>query len=264
MTIIKLKGGLGNQMFQYAYGRNLELSGEKVVFDISFFTENRYRIDTARDFKLDKLNIETKAEFSKEKHLISDFLNKIMIYLGLKENGFWQSEKYFKDIKDIVRKEFTLKNPRSQASYSWQKKIEDTENPVSLHIRRGDYIEDPKTNAYHGVCDISYYKKALEIIEERLGKNIEVFVFSDDIAWAKENLTFIEKINFVSNNSIPDHEEMYLMSLCRHNIIANSSFSWWGAWLNQNQDKMVIAPKKWNNRYREEHEDLLPSDWMKI
>ena len=265
MMIIKLKGGLGNQLFQYAYGRNMELSGKKVVFDTSFFYANKARIDTARDFKLNNFNIQTKTDFLQKNQSISDFFAKILIRLGLKENGFWQSEKYFKNIENDIRKEFTLKNPLSGASAVWKEKMSKTENSVSVHIRRGDYVQNTKTNAYHGTCDIGYYENAIEkIIGITDDKNIEVFVFSDDINWAKENIKFLYPTSFVSSSEIADYEELYLLSICKYNIISNSSFSWWSAWLNQNGDKIVIAPKQWTTSKTSNQLDILPKTWIQI
>jgi hypothetical protein len=263
MKIIKIQGGLGNQLFQYAHGRNLELAGKKVIFDTSFFSNNRAKIDTARDFKLDKFNIETKAEFSNKNRQIFNILNKVTVKLGLKQN-FYQSERYFINIKDTIQKEFTLKNPLAPKSLVWEEKINSTTNSIALHIRRGDYILNTKTNSFHGVCDLAYYKSALDEMVKRLGNNINIFIYSDDIAWAKENLKFPYPIEFVSDSEIPDYEEMYLMSLCKHNIIANSTFSWWGAWLNQNPNKIVVAPKQWLANKTSNKLDILPESWLQI
>ena len=264
MKIITVKGGLGNQMFQYAYGRRLELSGKKVVFDTSFFEGNKAGKDTARAFKLKNFNIETKAEFSNKKHWFQKLKGKIKRKLGFAQEGLYQNERYFLDIKDTIQKEFTLKNTPGDESKTWKEKIENSPLSVSIHIRRGDYIENKKTNNFHGVCDLAYYAKALERMEKKIGDKIEIFVFSDDIIWAKENLKFPHPLNFVSDSKIPDYEEMYLMSLCKHNIIANSSFSWWGAWLNQNPNKIVVAPRQWLKDKTADKLDILPDNWIKI
>jgi hypothetical protein len=265
MKIINIKGGLGNQMFQYAYGRALEIKGKGVIFSTFLVNDGRAKIDTARDFKLDKFNLKTRAQFVNKKFLLSDFLNRVLNRLNFKENGFWQSEKFFKEITENIHQEFTLKNPVTIASATWQKKIQGIENSVSLHIRRGDYVLDKTTNAFHGTCNLEYYQKALAEISNKLkDKNIEIFIFSDDIAWAKTNLSFPHPIHFVSDPQIPDYEEMYLMSLCKHNIIANSTFSWWGAWLNKNPDKIVVAPKQWFAHKTADELDILSPGWLKI
>jgi len=264
-TLIKLNGGLGNQLFQYAHARDLELHGKKIKFDTSFFYGNKSKKDTARDFGLNNFNIKTKAEFSTKKHLIIEIFNKIKRRIGIKIEVFFQSEKYFLRSSNVIKEELALKNPLSLKANKWQTAIIDSNNSISLHIRRGDYVSDSKTNSYHGTCDIEYYKKALEILVGKLGrKNIDIFVFSDDIAWAKENISFPYPTHFVSDPNIPDYEEMYLMSLCKHNIIANSTFSWWGAWLNQNPDKIVIGPKQWFRNKTSEELDILPKEWVTI
>ena len=178
--------------------------------------------------------------------------------------GFWQSEKFFKNIEKIIRKEFTLKNPLSNYANVVFEKIKSTPISASLHIRRGDYVLEPHTNAYHGVCGLDYYQKAYEELVKKINSPFEIFVFSDDIEWVKENLRLPGKMHFVSNPNIPDYEEMFLMSCCTHNIIANSSFSWWGAWLNPNKNKIVIAPKQWFANKNEDAKDIVPESWIKI
>ncbi|MFZ2038574.1 MAG: alpha-1,2-fucosyltransferase [Minisyncoccia bacterium] len=261
---VKIQGGLGNQLFQYAYGKNLELAGKKVVFDTSFF-HNKSSSDTARDFKLNNYNIETKSPFCdcRESALIRNF-RRVLRHLKIIGNGYYQSEKYFKNIEAEIRKEFTLKNSLTKEALTWQEKIKGVENSVSIHIRRGDYVQDQKTKAFHGSCDIEYYKKGLEVVTNKIGKNIEIFVFSDDIDWAKTNLSFAYQTNFVSNPAIFDYEEIYLISLCKNNIIANSTFSWWGAWLNQNPNKIVVAPKQWLANKTSDKLGILPTDWTQI
>lgn len=267
MKTIYLKGGLGNQMFQYAYGRSLELSGKKILFNTSFFNGARPKIDTPRNFKLNNFNIQTKAEFVNRQSQIIDFINKFLKKLHLKNEGFgyWQSEKYFQNFRLEIQKEFELKNPLTKESLDWQEKIKKTNNSVSIHIRRGDYIQDQKTKNFHGGCNLEYYQKALaEVIQRSRNNNLELFIFSDDITWAKENLQFPYPINFVSDKQIPDYEEMYLMSQCINNIIANSTFSWWAAWLNQNPNKIVIGPKQWFNSKTSNEIDILPKTWIQI
>jgi hypothetical protein len=131
-------------------------------------------------------------------------------------------------------------------------------------VRRGDYVTSPKTNSVHGTCSLEYYYDSFNLIEKQ-HKNSHYFIFSDDIEWCKQNLEFIKNKTFIELSANErDHEEMYLMSQCKHNIIANSSFSWWGAWLNQNPDKMVIAPKKWFHDQQINTNDLIPDTWIRI
>jgi len=260
---VKLKGGLGNQMFQYAHGRSLEFSGKKVIFDISFFENNKAKRDIARDFKLYNFNIDTRVKFVNKKNIYLDFVNKVKRKIGFSFEEYFQGEKYFKNVEDLVRKEFTLKNEMGSDAKLLEEEILNSNNSVSLHIRRGDYITDAKTNFYHGVCDLAYYERATKYLQEKFG-NIKIFVFSDDINWVKENL-HIEDLCFVSNPEIKDYEELILMSKCNHNITANSTFSWWGAWLNENKDKVVVAPKKWfNNEQVNNKSDIVPKDWVRL
>ena len=263
MHIVKLKGGLGNQLFQYAYGRRLELSGKKVVFDTSFFYGSKSSLDTSRDFKLTNFNIKTSAVFSTKKHAAHDFIKKILTKLRIYPNGYWQSEDYFKDIADRIRDEFTLKNPLSTEASKIAEVISRSPKSVSLHVRRGDYITDTNTNKYHGTCDLKYYKEAIKFITSKLGNDISIFIFSDDIQWVKDNLHFEQPITFVSSTKILDVEELYLMSLCKHHIIANSTFSWWGAWLNPNHNKIVVAPQEWTRNSKNPN-NIIPERWYKI
>jgi len=290
MIIVNLIGGLGNQMFQYACGRAVaEHTGQKLKLDITGFKD--YKL---RKYSLDCFNIS--AEFATEKEIklykegrlwfINYFSKKILkreliknkrfikekhfhfdpTILNLKGNcylfGYWQSEKYFIDIKDIILKEFTLKRPLSQSAKEYENIILSSQS-VSIHVRRGDYVNNPITNSYHGVCDISYYEKAVDIIYKKV-ENPKFFIFSDDLSWVKENFKFLKNSLFVELKNAPDYEEMFLMSRCKHNIIANSSFSWWGAWLNQNPNKIVIAPKEWFKDNSINTNDLIPLSWIRI
>ena len=135
---------------------------------------------------------------------------------------------------------------------------------VSVHVRRGDYVNDPKTNAYHGTCSLDYYKKAVEIIRNKV-KDPVFFIFSDDAEWVKKNFNIDEQQVLVSEpEKLSLTEELKLMASCRHSVVANSSFSWWGAWLNNNNEKMVIAPQKWFADPLIDTSDLIPSAWIRI
>jgi hypothetical protein len=176
--------------------------------------------------------------------------------------GFYQSETYFKPAKDIILEEFTLKKPFSSQAQNISNNIALQPMPVSLHIRRGDYVSNDRARKHHGLCSLEYYQEAVERITGKV-KNPLFFVFSDDIAWAKQNLK-LDNATFVSNPEIRDYEELLLMSQCRHNIIANSTFSWWAAYLNKNAKKMVIAPKQWNVKSASDTLDILPSSWIQL
>jgi len=141
-------------------------------------------------------------------------------------------------------------------------KITDVES-VSVHIRRGDYISNPITNQYHGSLDIGYYQNALKIMLKKIN-NPHFFVFSDDYEWAERNIKSDSPITYIKHNSAKNYEDLRLMSMCKHHIIANSSFSWWGAWLASNKNKMVIGPQKWFLGKKYNDADRMPENWIRI
>ncbi len=282
MIIVKIHAGLGNQMFQYSLGRALSLrSKDELKFDLSWFNDTGDDIN--RPFKLDIFDIDIKEadenkvknivpgkwkrllglydhkKYIKEKHFNfdEDVINlKGDVYL----DGYWQSWKYFSDFEDVIRKDLILKDGFGAEAEKISNIIKDN-NSVSLHVRRGDYVQNLKTNAYHGTCSMEYYKKAIEYIKNKVG-DMKLFIFSDDIEWAKEQELF-KGATFVSHPGIKDYEEIMLMSLCKYNIVANSSFSWWGAWLNSNNNKIVVAPSKWFN-VPKDTSDLIPDNWVRV
>ncbi len=288
MIIVKLKGGLGNQMFQYAMGRKLSiLKKTELKLDIGASPEV-FQKNAAREYSLGHFNI--KATFAIEKEvkklkypfgIFSKFSRAYQFwilkrqkigfdskYLEIKQDayvdGYWHNEKYFIDIKDIILEDFSLKDPLSSAGVTIASEIQkSSETSVSLHVRRGDFASDPGTLKYHGLMTTEYYGGAIQIMKNKVG-NIKIFVFSDDIEWVKKNIPFSDPHVYVTNPAIPFHEEVYLMSLCKNNIIANSSFSWWGAWLNKNPNKIVIAPEKWLAKTGSDYYKEIPPTWTKI
>ncbi len=292
--IVKLNGGLCNQIFQYAFARALS-SKRKIDFalDVTPF----YTYYTADPYGLSKFNI--KENIAKESDLggfvwlrkHNAFFNFLYHRLRLKKiikpwyygektftydqevfsskalyfEGFWQSEKYFKDIADEIRKEITLKAPFSTHSLELLKKIEET-NSVSIHVRR--YASE-HIRPWHGFCSAEYYIEAINQIASKV-PSPNFFIFSDNYPWVIEN--FLPKLkgleyNFtlVENDNDKNAEDLILMSKCKHHIIANSSFSWWGAWLNPSKEKIVIAPQKWfANAPKNNTVDLIPNSWIKI
>lgn len=292
MIIVKLIGGLGNQMFQYAAGRALAHKYKtELKLDIRDFKNYTLRSYDLNHFGIIE-NFATSSDLSRVllhseglatkifKQIINNIRHSKPIkyikegeydfqqnILKLSDNvyldGYWQSEKYFQEIESTIRKEFSFLNPLTPTSQDFMEKIKASES-VSLHVRRGDYVSDPKTNSVHGVCGIEYYCSAIDIII----KNVEnpcFFVFSDDPEWAYSNIKPEFPTTYVRYNDYSrDYEDMCLMSMCKHNIIANSSFSWWGAWLNGNPEKTVIAPKKWFNSKDLNTRDLLPDKWHKF
>lgn len=283
---VRIMGGLGNQMFQYAFAKRLETLGYEIKMDLTAF-ENPKSI---RRYQLDYYNIDLQKVKKKSKR----FLNLISILkvalkkLGLdlsgviKEQsllfnedifnlkdgqyveGYFQSEKYFSSIRNVLLETFIIKHDTSKYLKLIEKKISKSKATCSIHVRRGDFINTKNKNI-HGNCTLDYYFSAISYIEKRID-DVSYFIFSDDIDWVKSNLK-LEKTIYIDNfkDRIP-HEDIYLMSLCDHNIIANSSFSWWGAWLNKNINKIVIAPKKWfvDENLQNTSTDIFCESWIRI
>lgn len=177
--------------------------------------------------------------------------------------GYWQSEKYFSEIADVLREDFKFRQPLSEINAQWADKITQCHS-ISLHIRRGDYVSNPMTHKVHGVCQLDYYYRAIEYITSLIDDPV-FFVFSDEAEWAKSNLEISHPVYYVENNTGQEsYNDMRLMSLCRHHIIANSTFSWWGAWLNNSPEKIVIAPQKWFATSDKDDSDLIPKTWIRI
>lgn len=293
MIIIKLSGGLGNQMFQYAFGRAYSLSYDvDMKLDVTWF-EKVPNTDTQRNYELDIFSLPVSLAnsneirdikgfttflpgiFSKLFHRKFPFLSSSycpescysfdpsILRCGNRVyfEGYWQSYKYFDSVRDIILKDFTYRLPMSKKTQQLEKNIVQT-NSVALHVRRGDYVTNAQASSYHGITSLNYYKQAIFYISKRI-KNMQLFIFSDDIAWVKEHLDTNEKIIYVDYKKNA-FEDIYLMSKCKHNIIANSSFSWWGAYLNENKSKLVIAPKQWFTDLTIDTTDLIPSKWIRL
>ncbi len=295
MIISRLNGGLGNQMFQYALGRVMtKLNKTEFFLDLSLYDSN-IKIDTPRSYELDifpnitalKISSEKLATFTKPnkwKLLLNHYLKlHLQAYpknwirendhnyhpeiLKLRGNylldGYWQTEKYFKRYRKLILKDFSFPEKISKKNKDILELIK-RKNAVSIHVRRRDYVANKYTSAYHSTCSFSYYTKATSYIQKKV-KNPWFIIFSDDPRWCKKHLPVPKDTFFVSHNTGKNSfEDMRLMSYCKHNIVANSSFSWWGAWLNQNQEKIVIAPRKWFNDPKVNPHDIIPDSWIKI
>lgn len=293
MIIVRLMGGLGNQMFQYALGKRIALlRNTNVKTDVSFLKDATYN-HTIRKFELDvfssNIQIATDSEVnnfsSVQKSKIKKGIQRVLpfifpyhtfgeptheynaLILTSPKNslliGYWQTEKYFLPIQDIIRKEFTFKRTLGGLNAKFADEIK-SENSVSIHIRRGDYVHHSETSLFHGICTPEYYTAAIELIKSKVN-NIHLYIFSDDMLWVKTNMEFDVPVTYIDDNSGDDsYIDMYLMSLCKHNIIANSSFSWWGAWLNNNPHKNVVAPSKWFNNTTVNINDVIPVGWHKL
>jgi hypothetical protein len=158
--------------------------------------------------------------------------------------GSWQSERYFDSISDQLREDFMIVTAQDARSAECQTRIRGVKS-IGLHVRRGDYVTLPACNAFHGTCSKDYYDAALRLILSRLDQDVELFVFSNDMKWARENIQYALPTTYVDWNQDRSYEDMRLMSSCRALIMANSSFSWWAGWLNARPDKLVVAPRQW-------------------
>ena len=299
MIIVELSGGLGNQMFEYSLGRHLAiLNGSVLKLDTSQFSRDPLRNYALNCFRIQE-EFASEAETRMLKYgfsgrlpsAICRYLAKISDRLGYKFpllrpgyfieketlfcpeileargdiylSGYWQTEKYFHAIRETLLRDFTFKESPDAENARILAMIMAAES-VSVHVRRGDYVNNLATREIHNCCDAEYYARATRIIKERLSSP-QFFIFSDDPDWVRENFRVPCPMTVVAHNSGKrDHEDMRLMSACRHNILANSSFSWWGAWLNSEPSKIVIAPQRWYNSDKFATRDLIPEEWLKL
>lgn len=295
--IVKLNGGLGNQMFQYAFAYSLAKQlNINVSLDLSWFEAVKtHKNVTPRLFELDVFNIEYEAASKEDLERVIYSNNntkfqkllwkvfKVKKYKPLKNtllqrkahnfdgklltskdyfyyDGYFQNEEYFKNIRNDILNCFSLKDSIDEKNQSVLNEIIKT-NSVSIHIRRGDYVALKCANKFHGICSIQYYEKAIKYIAKHV-ENPHFFLFSDDIEWVVKNLKIDYPHTFVDFNQNKGWLDMNLMKHCKHNIVANSSFSWWGAWLNENNSKIIISPKKWTKKKIKGN--IVPGNWIKI
>lgn len=283
MNIIWIDGGLGNQMFQYALALKQQQMGKTVKIDVTKYAEHHWH----NDFELDqvfglecpfadleeikklgyrKANRWTeflrKTPFVKKtiyNHEAYSFDAQVLDLDGYYIEGYWQSEQYFSDIEETIRKTYVF----PELKQDWQKELAQSmreTHSVSVHIRRGDYLNYPNLN---GICTLDYYKNAMNYFRDRYQKNVCFYIFTNDFEWAKSHFKDEDCCFVQGNTGKESYRDMQLMSLCEHNVIANSSFSWWGAWLNANKEKTVIAPEKWVNS-EEDTTAVVPENWMKM
>ncbi len=264
MIIVNITGQLGNQMFQYALGKHLELLGHHVSYYLGYYeahSNHEMALNRIFGIQLPIAKREQYLTYIEDRHRIIDrvrrklFGKKVKLFTEIGSgtleykpkvfefseglvDGYWQSEKYFSPISDVIRQTFRFQNISQQNLQIGQEMT--YSNSVSIHVRRGDYLGG------FPVQNMDYYSKAMQYFRDR-HQNLKFYVFSDDLQWCRTNFMG-DDICFVDWNRSKDSPyDMYLMSCCRYNIIANSSFSWWGAWLNNNLQKEVIAPKLWFN-----------------
>lgn len=289
MNIVKISDGLGNQMFQYAFARKLEMvTGKKVKLDIRFINnedstkrkeasclskKNSYRKYGLDNFKI-LLEEAEERDLKKWEYLINDAPLSHILYLLEKLNawpwkycdedltelkmdnlfptyykGYFFNLKYYDDIKSILQREFSVKDKIKLPSFL--NDIIKNEVTISVHVRRGDF-----TKLNRDISHKDYYPKAIEYINTKV-QNPSYLIFSDDIEWVKDNLDICGKRIYVSDLMFQDYEELTIMKHCKHNIIANSTFSYWAAYLNTNPDKIVVCPKRWKT-------NIIPKEWIKL
>lgn len=306
MIILKLRAGLGNQLFQYAYARALALrSKTNLAIDLNWFS-NIAPGDTKRTYGLNTYNLPDSvklvdrpspskivqlyrkviAKISRDIFKYSDhkyyprLAKPVNPNIETEVEGFWNTEKYFTDAEEIIRKELTLKVPLGIEAIQKEAlllELGKTSPLVLLHVRRGDYVTHAGANKHHGLSGLDYYTESIKVMLQKLKEqNLTNPIFmlaSDDMDWVKENIIPLlndAQYEILSNlNVIKDYEEIYLMSLCHHFIIANSSFSWWGAWLSHKakdggKEKIVIGPKRWVMDAGKDTSDVLPDRWIKL
>lgn len=293
--VVALYGGLGNQLFQYATARALAAKHDaELVLDLRWFEEVKQSKEiTSRNFALYpfKLNVNI-LDNTAPTDISNSFVNRIRrlvlrhrqkdkhvstynersytfdeTVLNLKSpvrlNGYWQSYKYFSAYESIIKEELNSIKALSPASQELLSQIQSSD-AICLHVRRGDYVTNAKTAAFHGSCGLSYYQDGLEIVLKGLSRP-KCFVFTDDPSWAKENMRLGLPTTVVDING-PDeaHQDLWLMAACKHFIIANSTLSWWGAWLADYPSKIVVSPAQWFKTFEQDMSDLIPNDWIRL
>ncbi|MEJ0001582.1 MAG: alpha-1,2-fucosyltransferase [bacterium] len=297
MIIVRLSGGMGNQMFQYAAGRALALKHDVSLALDPTFLNHRNRMPkflrphfVFRNFDLDVFNIQARIAKPSEISFrnrpffsgwlmlaIDAALRKIAVFPGWEKffsfdkkvlelgpdtylEGYWQSPKYFSAIEEIIRKDFTLALPLSEKSEKLKKEIQSGVS-VCVHVRRADFV----ASSFHGTFGKEYYEAGIALVAKSVPVG-KVYVFSDDIAWCEKNLRFDVPTTFVGNEHAGRKGEghLALMSACKHFIIPNSTFSWWAAWLGEHKGKIVITPKKWFADKSMNTNDLMPEAWVRI
>lgn len=291
MNSVWIAGGLGNQMFQYALYRKLNAIGNQTLCNIKFFDAPLYGKHFELEEVFDNVNLkfddedffnerkksykknyttkesrtknyeelETNVFFLEKGH--SEYDSRVYQLKNSAIMGYWQTEKYFRDISDIIRKDFAFKKGENKLHELIQQIR--TCNSVSVHFRRGDYLLPENNKMFGGICTDRYYEDAISYMQKKMNDIKWVFI-SDDIEWVRSNYKFDDAV-YITENMFDEYKNWYdmcIISNCKHNIIANSSFSWWGAWLNNNSNKIVVAPSKWLNG--EDTPDVWCDGWIRI
>ena len=281
MLIVKVWGGIGNQLFQYVFGQYLRYkTGQIVYYDDSSYVSN----DKLRNSELRALDADTRfnndCTFSRYRgvqnrllrllfqlnphhHFIQEFKDEIPAEFDAAHiyffQGYWQDVKYYEWIKEHVSGFELRAKTVPEGLKDIESSIIGTKESVSLHVRRGDYFA-PQNVGIYGVCDVDYYERALLQITKG-NKEMEVFVFSDDIEWVQKNIHFSMPYTIVPNYDVPQFVYIELMSKCKHHIISNSPFSWWGAVINEDKEGVVFCPSRWR---KDTNESPALNNWIKV
>ncbi|SFR57045.1 alpha-1,2-fucosyltransferase [Litoreibacter janthinus] len=285
MIYSRIFGGLGNQLFQYAAARAVSLrQGTELVLDTRLAPPGSHwayaldhfniaaRVATPPELppgKDQKLSYAWWRAFGRNPKFIREkglgYQDRIASAPdGSYLHGYFQSERYFSDVLDQMGSELQIVTPPDTQNAEFADRIAKAGHTVSLHMRRGDYLGTPKSNATYATCDEAYYLRALEKLSVD-GADLKVFVFSDDPDWVRENLTLPYDMTPVGHNGPDKHyEDLRLMSCCRDHIIANSTFSWWGGWLDRRPEARVVGPAKWFNDPKLANPDILPERWIAV
>lgn len=291
VVVVRIYEGLGNQLFQYSAASALAFrSGARLKLDNRSYREKRvyrkYRLGLYRTrgefinaYDWVRIRFTENCRFPRLKVLVGGVLPFLQMHwlrdreigydaavtaptLDAYLHGFWHSPKYFADYDAKIREELTLRSEPEGLNRELFEEIH-RKNSVCVHIRRSDYIANPALTARHGVCSVAYYEAALDHVA-REKRADAFFVFSDDPEWTQQNIRVPGRATFVTHNLDAEYEDLRLMSACRHFIIANSTFSWWGAYLGSSKDKMVIAPERWYAEPSPHEADLIPETWIRM
>jgi hypothetical protein len=293
MIIVRMLGGLGNQMFQHAVGTALARHHQcELRWDLAAYgrLSSQRPFELKRVFGLDLLEADESSlrlvlgwrghpavktmfdhrylTWARPKTYIAEphfqyWPSLWSLHNSVYLDGYWQSEKYFKATSHSIHNAFAFSLPLSDRNQDLADKISAC-NSVSVHVRRGDYVSSPSTNQVHGCCSLEYYRQAaIRVLDQVIDAHF--FVFSDDPEWVRANLALPASCTYIGHNQgATSYCDMQLMSMCQNHIIANSSFSWWGAWLSKAPDKLVIAPKQWFRRNLVDTSDLYCSEWVQL
>lgn len=293
MIISRIFQGLGNQFFQYAFGRAMALRNNTVLrLDTSFFEDaevTQFGYTYKRNFELARYNVDLSEasllQVSRFKDKVPPtYLNRLLYRLqphlrpkiiredlsvfdpelcnargNLYLDGYFTSEMFFAEYADVIRKEFQLKNEMNQLNREWAAKMREC-NSVCISYRRTNFVNNP----LHEVCFMDYYLNGLKKAQELIGEDIEVFIWSDDNEWTKENFKPPHKCHYMTHNYPDFHEDLRLMTHCKHHVIPNSTFSWWAAWLGEWEGQVVVAPERWLNSEEIAYHHVIPNRWHKI